>query len=217
MVVSFLFAVSLILCASSIEQLKSIVVLGPVGRIEKPPNPKNSMFRTESFSSPPSALKRVRLSSKRIAFIRMFNTYPLMVRRCRPAVSRILFASFWEQLISKLVRFRMATVIYKYIEICNRLFPSILSLYLSHLRLTSPAEDSVHGHARSKNGGCVHESRAPACGPVLLRCQDHSDRLGLRIPSPRKYSELELVWMPIRPTDSNSDRNESQSSNLPQR
>jgi hypothetical protein len=107
--ISLLFAASRMSRASSVEQLRSMVVLGPGGRFEIPSSPYESMPETEILASTPSSRNRARPSSNRIARMTMCKTYPLMVCRCRAAAARIAVASDRAQFSRRTVRslFRM--------------------------------------------------------------------------------------------------------------
>ena len=108
MVMSLLLAAARKRLASTIEQCSNIVVLRPGGRLAKPGANSGSIL---SLSKSPS--------SNATALITMFNTYPLTVRRSSFEWSRILSASFLEQLMRTAVRRPIADLLSNFFDISN--------------------------------------------------------------------------------------------------
>jgi hypothetical protein len=108
MVMSLLLAAARKRLASAIEQCSNIVDLRPGGRLAKPGANSGSILNLAN--SP---------SSNATALITMFNTYPLMVRRSSFELSRILSASFLEQLMRIAVRRPIADLLSNFFDISN--------------------------------------------------------------------------------------------------
>ena len=108
MVMSLLLAAARKRLASTIEQCSNIVVLRPGGRLAKLGANSGSILNLAR--SP---------SSNATALITMFNTYPLTVRRSSFEWSRILSASFLEQLMRTAVRRPIADLLSNFFDISN--------------------------------------------------------------------------------------------------